>query len=59
MAGAGQRLSQARLSRGFILGEFDAFFQIARQHAAIQRRGVMVALPDSDVQQASAKQGHR
>jgi hypothetical protein len=47
------------LSGGLALREDDAFFQIARKDAAVEKRGVMVALPDSDVQQASAKQGHR
>lgn len=59
MAGAGQRISQAGLSGGLTLGENDAFFQIAREDAAVESGGVMVALPDSDIQQASAKEGHR
>jgi hypothetical protein len=59
VAGAGQRISQARLSSGLVLGENDAFFQVAGKDAAVEKRTVMVALPDSDVQQALAKQGHR
>jgi hypothetical protein len=58
MAGAGQRLSQARLSRGLAPGQNNPFFQIAGEDAAIERRGVMVALKNPDIQQALAKQGH-
>jgi hypothetical protein len=36
VAGAGQRISQAGLSGGLALGENDAFFQIAREDAAVE-----------------------
>ena len=58
MAGACRRLSQTRLSLALTAREVEAFFQVTRQHAAIQQRDVGVALPDADIQQASAKQGH-
>ncbi|WP_157731160.1 hypothetical protein [Variovorax sp. HW608] len=58
MAGAGQRLSQAGLSFGLVAREAGSFFEVAGQDAAFEQRDVGIALPDADIQQASAEQGH-
>jgi len=58
MAGASQRLPQACLSLDLLAREAGPLLEVAGQYVAFQQRDVRIALPDSDIQQASAKQGH-
>ncbi|MBB3176684.1 hypothetical protein [Variovorax sp. Sphag1AA] len=58
MAGACQRIPQARLSFGLVEREAGSFFEVAGQNAAFEQRNIRIALPDADIEQASAKQGH-
>ena len=58
MAGARQRIPQARLSVGLVAREAGSLLEVAGQDATFEQRNIRIALPDADIQQASAKQGH-
>lgn len=58
MAGAGQWFPQACLSLDLLARDAGSFVEVAGQNAAFELRDIGIALPNADIQQASAKQGH-